>query len=149
MSTTTTARSAAARRRNPSTRRSKPGTSPSTLLRKSTVLRIGMRSMMQLSQVARAVSGRPSRPLAAETVSGVSTDTRSLRAGDLFFALRGASFDAHDYLAQAFEKGAAAAVVDREVPSPGLTISVGNTLEALGTLAAAYRMTLEARVVGV
>src|SRR5438045_1876782 len=152
MSTTTTARSAAARRRNPSTRRSKPGTSPSTLLRKSTVLRIGMRSMMQLSQVARAVSGRPSRPLAAETVSGVSTDTRSIRAGDLFFALRGASFDAHDFLATAFEKGAVAAIIDRD-PAPsiggGLTISVGNTLAALGTLAAAWRMTLGARVIGV
>jgi UDP-N-acetylmuramoyl-tripeptide--D-alanyl-D-alanine ligase len=105
--------------------------------------------MMQLSQVARAVNGRPSRPLASETVTGVSTDTRSIRAGDLFFALRGASFDAHDFLAQAFEKGAVAAIVDRDVPSPGLTISVGDTLQALGTLAAAYRMTLGARVVGV
>jgi UDP-N-acetylmuramoyl-tripeptide--D-alanyl-D-alanine ligase len=105
--------------------------------------------MMQLSQVARAVNGRPSRPLGSETVTGVSTDTRSIRAGDLFFALRGASFDAHDFLAQAFEKGAVAAIVDREVPSPGLSIAVGSTLEALGTLAAAYRMTLGARVIGV
>jgi UDP-N-acetylmuramoyl-tripeptide--D-alanyl-D-alanine ligase len=105
--------------------------------------------MMQLSQVARAVNGRPSRPLGPETVTGVSTDTRSIRAGDLFFALRGASFDAHDFLGQAFEKGAVAAVVDREVPPGGLTLAVGDTLEALGTLAAAYRMTLGARVIGV
>ena len=105
--------------------------------------------MMLLSQVARAVSGRPSRPLASETVTGVSTDTRSIRAGDLFFALRGASFDAHDFLPQAFEKGALAAVVDRDIAAPGLTIAVGDTLEALGSLAAAYRMTLGARVVGV
>jgi UDP-N-acetylmuramoyl-tripeptide--D-alanyl-D-alanine ligase len=105
--------------------------------------------MMQLSQVARAVSGRPSRPLASETVTGVSTDTRSIRAGDLFFALRGANFDAHDFLPLAFEKGAVAAVVDRDLAAPGLTISVGDTLEALGTLAAAWRMTLGARVVGV
>ena len=104
---------------------------------------------MQLSQVARVVSGRPSRPLASETVTGVSTDTRSIRAGDLFFALRGANFDAHDFLAQAFEKGAAAAIVDREVPSTGLTLQVDDTLSALGTLAAAYRMTLGARVIGV
>jgi UDP-N-acetylmuramoyl-tripeptide--D-alanyl-D-alanine ligase len=105
--------------------------------------------MMELSQVARAVSGRPSRPLSSETVTGVSTDTRSIRAGDLFFALRGASFDAHDFLEQAFEKGAAAAIVDREVPASGLTIAVGSTLGALGALAAAYRMTLGARVIGV
>jgi UDP-N-acetylmuramoyl-tripeptide--D-alanyl-D-alanine ligase len=105
--------------------------------------------MMQLSQVARAVSGRPSRPLASEAVTGVSTDTRSIRAGDLFFALRGANFDAHDYLAQAFEKGAVAAIVDRDVEAPGLTIRVDDTLKALGSLAGAYRMTLGARVVGV
>jgi len=105
--------------------------------------------MMELSQVARVVSGRPSRPLASETVTGVSTDTRSIRAGDLFFALRGANFDAHDFLAQAFDKGALAAVVDKEVTAPGLTLRVDDTLGALGTLAAAYRMTLGARVVGV
>jgi len=105
--------------------------------------------MMQLSQVARAVSGRPSRPLASETVTGVSTDTRSIRAGDLFFALRGANYDAHDYLDQAFAKGAVAAIVDRDVESNGLTLKVPDTLEALGALATAYRMTLSARVVGV
>jgi UDP-N-acetylmuramoyl-tripeptide--D-alanyl-D-alanine ligase len=105
--------------------------------------------MMLLSQVARAVNGRPSRPLAAENVTGVSTDTRSIRAGDLFFALRGASYDAHDFLPQAFAKGAVAAVVDRPVEAGGLTIAVPDTLRALGDLAAAYRMTLGARVVGV
>jgi UDP-N-acetylmuramoyl-tripeptide--D-alanyl-D-alanine ligase len=105
--------------------------------------------MMQLSQVARAVSGRPSRPLASESVSGVSTDTRTIRSGDLFFALRGASYDAHDFLDQAFARGAAAAIVDRDVPATGLTIAVGDTLGALGSLAAAYRMTLGARVIGV
>src|SRR5215831_4203578 len=120
--TTTTARSVAARRPKPSRRR----------------------GMMLLSQVARVVSGRPSRPLASETVTGVSTDSRSIRAGDLFFALRGANFDAHDFLAQAFEKGAAAAIVDKDIDSPGLAIRVGDTLGALGTLAAAYRMTLGA-----
>jgi len=104
---------------------------------------------MLLSQVARAVNGRPSRPLDGETVGGVSTDSRSLRAGDLFFCLRGATFDAHDYLAQAFEKGARAAIVDRPVESKGLTIRVDDTLRALGDLAAAYRMTLPARVIGV
>jgi UDP-N-acetylmuramoyl-tripeptide--D-alanyl-D-alanine ligase len=105
--------------------------------------------MMLLSQVSLAVSGRPSRPLAAEKVSRVSTDTRSIRAGDLFFALRGANFNAHDYLAQAFEKGAIAAIVDRPVEADGLTITVKDTLAALGDLAAAYRMTLPARVIGV
>ncbi len=105
--------------------------------------------MMLLSQIARVVNGRPSRPLDAERITGVSTDTRAIRAGDLFFALKGASFDAHDFVGQAFEKGALAAIVDRPVAAPGLTLTVANTLEALGALAAAWRMTLGARVIGV
>ena len=105
---------------------------------------------MLLSQIARAVSGRPSRPLRDdERVTGVSTDSRTIKAGDLFFALRGATFDAHDFLAEVFRKGASAAVVDRVVEAPELTISVGETMEALGQLAAAYRMALGARVIGV
>jgi len=95
------------------------------------------------------VSGRPSRLLDSETVTGVSTDTRAIRAGDLFFALRGANFDAHDFLDQAFAKGAAAAIVSRKVACSGLTIAVDDTLEALGDLAAAWRITLAARVIGV
>ena len=43
--------------------------------------------------------------------TAVSTDTRKIAPGSLFVALKGASFDAHDFLAQAFESGAAAAVV--------------------------------------
>ena len=105
---------------------------------------------MLLSQIARALGGRPSRPLRDnEGVTGVSTDSRTVKEGDLFFALRGAKFDAHDFLEEAFRKGAAASIVDRSVPATGLTISVGDTMKALGALAAAYRMALGARVVAV
>lgn len=105
--------------------------------------------MMRLSQIVPAVDGRPSRPAADGVATGVSTDTRSLRPGDLFFALRGANFDAHAFLAEAFGRGACAAVVDRPVAAPGPTIEVADAMAALGALAAAYRMTLPARVVGV
>ncbi len=46
-------------------------------------------------------------------VSSVSTDSRNLRAGDLFIALHGPNFDGHDYLAAARESGAGAALVSR------------------------------------
>jgi UDP-N-acetylmuramoyl-tripeptide--D-alanyl-D-alanine ligase len=105
--------------------------------------------MMHLAQIARAVSGSPSRPPGDERVTGVSTDTRSIRPGQLFFALKGATYDAHDFLGEAFRKGACAAVVHREVDAPGLTLRVADTTEALGQLAAAYRMALGARVIGV
>ena len=48
----------------------------------------------------------------AAGVGGISIDTRTLEAGDLFFAIKGENSDGHDYVAAAFEKGAAACVVD-------------------------------------
>jgi UDP-N-acetylmuramoyl-tripeptide--D-alanyl-D-alanine ligase len=104
---------------------------------------------MLLEQVARAVDGTLDRPAGGARIAGVSTDTRSLRAGQLFFALRGASFDAHGFVGEAFARGACAAVVDRDVEAPGPLVRVADTMRALGGLAAAYRSTLPARVVGV
>ena len=103
--------------------------------------------MMRLRQIARAVNGRPSPDELDGPVTGVSTDTRTLKRGDLFFALRGAAFDGHAFLRDAFAKGAAAAVVDHPVDGPALVVD--DTLRALGELAAAWRMSLSARVVGV
>lgn len=105
--------------------------------------------MMLLSRISRAVSGRPDRPVENLRATGVSTDTRTLRAGDLYFALKGARFDGHEFLPLAFEKGAVGAVVDHEVPSAGPLLVVPDTTRALGSLAAAYRMTLGARIIGV
>ncbi|HML16328.1 MAG TPA: UDP-N-acetylmuramoyl-tripeptide--D-alanyl-D-alanine ligase [Bryobacteraceae bacterium] len=72
-------------------------------------------------------------------VTGWSVDSRTLQAGDLFFALRGAGHDGHDYVAQALEKGAIAAVADREVSASGVVLRVRDSLEALQTIAARVR----------
>jgi UDP-N-acetylmuramoyl-tripeptide--D-alanyl-D-alanine ligase len=76
----------------------------------------------------------------------VSTDTRALVAGDLFVALKGERFDAHDFLADARARGATAAVVRRGTPPvPGLpTYAVEDPLAALGVLARARRRALPA-----
>lgn len=76
----------------------------------------------------------------------ISTDTRQLAPGDLFVALRGERFDAHDFLLQAKAAGAAAAVVRRGTPPvPGLpAFEVTDTLAALGLLARARRRLLPA-----
>ena len=73
-------------------------------------------------------------------IARVHSDTRSLRPGDLFVALKGERFDAHDFLPQAKSAGAVAAIAERglvEASMPGL--QVADTRRALGDLAAAWR----------
>jgi UDP-N-acetylmuramoyl-tripeptide--D-alanyl-D-alanine ligase len=74
-------------------------------------------------------------PAAGAEVSSVSTDTRAIGRGALFVALRGERHDGHDHVAQAFEKGAVAAMVSRRVEAPGPLLEVADTLEGLQTLA--------------
>lgn len=62
-------------------------------------------------------------------------DSRTLQAGDLFFALRGENHDGHGFVEEAFRKGAAAAVVEREVAGEGLQIRVASVLAGLQSLA--------------
>lgn len=84
--------------------------------------------------------------------SAVSTDTRKIPAGSLFVALRGASFDGHDFLAQAAASGAAGAVVSHlpdGAPASLVYYRVDDTLHALGRLANHRRRALAAKVVAV
>jgi UDP-N-acetylmuramoyl-tripeptide--D-alanyl-D-alanine ligase len=77
-------------------------------------------------------------PEGDEPIAAVSTDTRDIRAGDCFVALVGERFDAHDFLAEAVARGAAALVVSRAgdyTPLGVPAFRVGDTLAALGALA--------------
>jgi UDP-N-acetylmuramoyl-tripeptide--D-alanyl-D-alanine ligase len=100
------------------------------------------------SDAASATGGRATRAFAA---AGVSIDTRSLEHGDLFVALRDAR-DGHDFVRQAFDRGAAAALVSR-IPEgcseadPFLIVS--DVLAALTALGAAGRARTKARVIAV
>ena len=80
---------------------------------------------------------------------GVSTDTRSLRAGELFVALQGPNFDGAAFLEQAAGRGAAGAVVGKEIKSNLPQIVVDDTLAALGRLAASWRGQMPATVIGI
>jgi UDP-N-acetylmuramoyl-tripeptide--D-alanyl-D-alanine ligase len=107
-----------------------------------------------VEEVARAVGGRLIVTGAAALVRGVSIDSRTLRPGDLFFALPGERCDGHRFLGQAIEAGAAAAVVSLErlngLPSVGPPlIHVQDVLRALGDLAAYHRSRYGVRVIGV
>lgn len=93
--------------------------------------------------------GRPATDLVFTTVS---TDTRKIEAGSLFVALRGESFDAHDFLGQAAEAGAAGAVVSRipeGAPESLVYYVVTDTLHALGALGRHRRRALTGKVVAV
>ena len=90
-----------------------------------------------------------SRGEAAGEVSGFSIDSRTVEPGDLFFALRGEHSDGHLFLAQAFERGAAAVIIDREFEGRGKTLRVADTLAALQELARWARRKWGKKVVGV
>ncbi|GAB4359994.1 MAG: UDP-N-acetylmuramoyl-tripeptide--D-alanyl-D-alanine ligase [Immundisolibacter sp.] len=79
---------------------------------------------------------------------GVSTDTRTLRAGELFVALQGPRFDGHDYLPRAAAAGAAGAVVRRAHPALPC-LEVADPLVALSQLAAAWRARFELPLVAI
>lgn len=83
--------------------------------------------------------------------TGVAIDSRTVEAGDLFIALEGPSFDGHDFIADAFAKGAVAAMTHRaeETPAGGALLRVDDTLAALAKLGAAARARTHAKVIGV
>jgi UDP-N-acetylmuramoyl-tripeptide--D-alanyl-D-alanine ligase len=72
------------------------------------------------------------------TVKGISTDTRTIKGGELFIALKGPNFDGHNFIKQALEKGAVACLVEHKVDATHIVITK-DTHQALGLLAKAWR----------
>jgi len=110
--------------------------------------------MMTLDQVSQAIGATLTIPSASGVrFSAVSTDTRESLAGKLFVALKGERFDAHAFLAQAREQGAAAALVDsREVldaPADLPLLRVEDTRAAFGRLAAFWRSRFDIPLIGI
>jgi len=86
----------------------------------------------------------------ASCITGVSTDSRTIRRGDCFFALPGEKFDGHDYVPEVLSKGAACAVASRAVESrAGTILKVRDTIQALGDLAREYRRSRPFKVVAI
>ncbi|GAB2556567.1 UDP-N-acetylmuramoyl-tripeptide--D-alanyl-D-alanine ligase [Rhodanobacter koreensis] len=108
--------------------------------------------MMRLSTIAVWTHGQLSGgdvDIGSIEVGGVAIDTRKLKPGDLFVAIRGERVDGHDYLADAAARGAVAALVTRKVDSELPQVLVGDTGLALGDLASAVRAQRDVRVVGI
>ena len=85
--------------------------------------------------------------------TGVSTDSRSTKAGDCFFAIPGENFDGHDYVSCSFAKGAVCAVVGKDIDSEKSAgkclLKVEDTTRALGELAREYRRQAGYKVVSI
>lgn len=95
--------------------------------------------------------GGPALPVSVE-ITGVRTDSRLVVPGDLFVPLRGPRADGHDFIADAFRRGAAASLAARSIaglPPSAVIIHVDDPLRALGQIAGAYRRTLSLAVVGI
>ncbi|MCZ6654486.1 MAG: UDP-N-acetylmuramoyl-tripeptide--D-alanyl-D-alanine ligase [Planctomycetota bacterium] len=109
---------------------------------------------LTLDEILTAINGRPLSEITPGTVTGVSIDSRTVAAGEIFFAIKGQRFDGHDYVGEALEKGACWAVVssaerfaDAALRAP--VISVDDTVAALGRLGAYYRRQIPADVIAV
>lgn len=107
--------------------------------------------MMQLAikTIAQAI-GAPLPPGDCETiVTRINTDSRTVGPGDCFFALPGENFDGHEYVAQAFTKGACCAVVSHAIETDGPLLKTDDTIRALGDLARTYRQSHSFKVVAI
>lgn len=81
--------------------------------------------------------------------AGVKTDSREISPGDMFVARMGEFLDGHDYVAEAFGRGAVAAIVDHKVEAHGPQIVVPDSMRALRDLAAFNRDVIDPIVVGI
>jgi UDP-N-acetylmuramoyl-tripeptide--D-alanyl-D-alanine ligase len=111
-----------------------------------------MMALWSPAELSAALGAPPSDALST-TVNGVSIDSRTLEAGDLFFAIKGDAHDGHDHVPRAFEAGASAAVVSRdrarELAALGPLFAVDDTLKAMERLGVAARARSKAKIVAV
>ena len=106
--------------------------------------------MMMLGQAMRWVDAAKLVGNASIAIKRVHTDTRSLEPGDLFVALKGDNFDAHDFLANAKVQGAVAAIAQHGLEIAGLPgLEVGDSKLALGQLAKGWRAQFDLPLIAV
>ncbi|MGI8819393.1 MAG: UDP-N-acetylmuramoyl-tripeptide--D-alanyl-D-alanine ligase [Chthoniobacterales bacterium] len=108
---------------------------------------------LPISQIAGYARAEMAAGHPGQVITRLSTDSRTLRPGDLFVPLRGERFDGHNFIAQAVARGASGALVDErwsgDVPASFALLRVVDTLVAYQEIAAAYRRSLPLKVIGI
>ena len=102
-----------------------------------------------LSVIAGWCGGTVAPEYAEVSIRGVSTDTRTIQAGQLFIPLQGDRFDGHDYIEAAIQAGAAAVLTARDLSPEIPAIRVEDIMKAMLDISSAYRDSLKARVVAI
>ncbi|MCE3237616.1 MAG: murF [Gammaproteobacteria bacterium] len=102
---------------------------------------------MSLAELTKTLNARLST--AEQEFNGVSIDSRTLHPGNLFIAIQGEKLDGHDFVAEAAQKGASAALVSRLIDSPLPQIQVPDTIDALGKLSTHWRQRFTIPFIGV
>src|SRR5947207_6962855 len=110
-------------------------------------------NFLTLSQIAQFAGGSLSAGDARVVIEKVSTDSRTLKPGELFVALRGENFDGHNFIESAAKAGATGAIVEstwnRKISHNFALIQTKDTLQAYQQLAANYRKSLTLKVVAI
>jgi UDP-N-acetylmuramoyl-tripeptide--D-alanyl-D-alanine ligase len=102
---------------------------------------------LMLNEIASALKGN----LIGQDLlmTGVSIDTRTLKAGDLYIAIKGKNFDGHDFISQALQAGASAILVNQKIDTDSAQIVVNDTHLALAELAGYWRRKMPVKIAGV
>lgn len=111
--------------------------------------------MFSLQEIVQATGGNVRGEMPGASVSGVSTDSRSVLPGELFVPLKGDRFDGHDYLPAVFDKKVRLVLAEESriplltLPADVTVVMVADTLRALGDLAAFHRNRFRIPIIGI
>lgn len=113
---------------------------------------------IEVSKILKATDGKLLLGSPESRITGISTDSRAIKEGELFFALEGENYDGHKFVDQAISHGAAGAVISSNKDAvysllygfeKCILVEVADTLKALGDLAKFYRKSLSTNFIAV
>lgn len=97
--------------------------------------------MFKLHEIAKIIDAKTEVDIKDSRITGISSDSRNIKNGDLFIALKGENYNGINFVSEAFSKGALAAVINKDEKHnlKGCLLKVDNSLKAFGKIAKEYR----------